>query len=148
MHSGSAVQPTPLDVTYDNDKGVATLRWQGDTVQLPAQPAASGIWYKNETYELRGKGNDLTLQKNGEVVYEHEDDHVHVVARSNDGDELHLSFNNTAGTAKAYLNGGPQIDLVAERAASGIWYTNADYELSGKGDSYQLKKNDEVVFED
>ncbi|MGB1207543.1 MAG: hypothetical protein ACPG5B_17975 [Chitinophagales bacterium] len=32
-----------------------------------------------------------------------------------------------------YLNGGEQIDLVAEKSASGIWYTNDTYELRGKG---------------
>jgi len=62
-------------------------------------------------------------------------------------DVLNLTFNNTEGTVKAYLNGGEQIDLVEQKSASGIWYKNETYELSGKGDKYQLKKSGKTVFE-
>ncbi|MBJ7883135.1 lysozyme inhibitor, partial [Gelidibacter salicanalis] len=47
---------------------------------------------------------------------------------------------------KAYLNGGEQINLVEEKAASGIWYKNDHYQLQGKGDSYELTKDGKIVF--
>ena len=45
-----------------------------------------------------------------------------------------------------YLNGGEQIDLVAEKAASGIWYKNDVYELRGKGEKLELSKDGIIVF--
>lgn len=60
---------------------------------------------------------------------------------------LNLTFNNTEGTVKAYLNGGDQINLTQKKAASGIWYANDTYELRGKSDSYTLTKNKKIVFE-
>lgn len=52
-----------------------------------------------------------------------------------------MIFNNTDGTVKAYLNGGEQIDLLEQKSASGIWYKNDHYELSGEGDKYELLKD-------
>lgn len=135
-----------LDIAINNTKGTATINLNGETIKLDQQRAASGIWYKNENYELRGKGNDIQLTKDGSVVFEHQDDKVNVEAKNNNGDVLNMTFNNTEGTVKAYLNGGEQIDLVAEKAASGIWYKNDQYELRGKGDNYELFKAGKLVF--
>lgn len=135
-----------LELTFNNTKGTATLSLNGETIELVAQKSASGIWYKNENYELRGKGNDIQLTKDGNVIFEHQDDKVNVEAKNNLGDVLNMTFNNTEGTVKAYLNGGEQIDLVEKKAASGIWYKNDHYELSGKGDNYTLKKDGKTVF--
>lgn len=135
-----------LELTFNNTKGTATLSLNGETIELVAQKSASGIWYKNENYELRGKGNDIQLTKDGNVIFEHQDDKVNVEAKNNNGDVLNMTFNNTEGTVKAYLNGGAQIDLVEEKAASGIWYKNDHYELRGKGDNYTLKKDGKTVF--
>lgn len=136
-----------LDMSFNNTKGTATLNFEGETIELAQQRSGSGIWYTNETYELRGKGNDITLSKDGKVVFEHKDDVVNVEAKSATGDKLNMTFNNTEGTVKAYLNGGDQIDLVQEKAASGIWYKNDQYELRGKGDKYTLTKDGKTVFE-
>ena len=87
------------------------------------------------------------MRKDDEVIFEHRDDIVHTEAKNDEGDVLTMTFNNTAGTVKAYLNGGPQIDLSAKKSASGIWYKNDHYELRGKGDSYVLTKDGETVFE-
>ncbi|MFZ1825840.1 MAG: MliC family protein [Chitinophagales bacterium] len=135
-----------LELTFNNTKGTATLSLNGETIELVAQKSASGIWYKNENYELRGKGNDIQLTKDGNVIFEHQDDKVNVEAKNNLGDVLNMTFNNTEGTVKAYLNGGEQIDLVEKKAASGIWYKNDHYELRGKGDNYTLKKDGKTVF--
>ena len=136
-----------LDLTFNNTKGTATVTHNGETIALIQEKAASGIWYKNETYELRGKGNDLQLTKDGNVIFEHQDDTVTVEAKSKTGDILNMTFNNTEGTVKAYLNGGDQIDLVQKKAASGIWYHNDTYELRGKAEHYELSKDGKTVFE-
>ena len=135
-----------LEMVFDNFKGTTTLYFKGETIELEAQKSASGIWYKNENYELRGKENDIQLKKDGTVIFEHQDDKVNVVAKNNNGDVLNMTFNNTEGTVKAYLNGGEQIDLIEEKAASGIWYKNDHYELRGKGDDYTLEKDGKTVF--
>lgn len=135
-----------LEMIFNNAEGTATLNFNGETIELVQQRAASGIWYNNENYELRGKGNDIQLTKDGNVIFEHQDDKVNVEAKNDKGDVLNMTFNNTTGTVKAYLNGGSQIDLVEEKAASGIWYKNDHYELRGKGDNYELSKDGKTIF--
>ena len=134
-----------LDISFNNTKGTATLNFKGEIIELAQQKAASGIWYKNDMYELRGKGNDIQLKKDGKMIFEHFDDIVNIEAKSQK-DVLNLTFNNTEGTVKAYLNGGEQIDLVAEKSASGIWYKNDLYELRGKGEHLELTKEGKIIF--
>lgn len=135
-----------LDMTFDNSKDIVTITFKGETAELTAQKAASGIWYKNDHLELIGKGNDITLSKDDQVIFKHQDDKVDIEAKSDKGDVLNMTFNNTEGTVKAYLNGGEQIDLVEQKSASGIWYKNDHYELTGKGDKYELQKDGKTVF--
>lgn len=136
-----------LDLAFDNVKDIVTISFKGETAELTSEKPASGIWYKNEHFELSGKGNDIQLMKDGKVIFEHQDDIVEIEAKSGKGDVLNMTFNNTDGTLKAYLNGGEQIDLKEEKSASGIWYKNDHYELSGKGDHYTLLKDGKTVFE-
>jgi len=140
-------QGNTLDMSFDNARDVVMIDFNGETAELASQRPASGIWYANDQYELRGKGNDIQLTKDGDVVFDHQEDIVQTQAKSDNGDVLDMTFNNTAGTVKAYLNGGEQIDLTQKRAASGIWYANDQYELRGKGDSYTLTKDGTTVFE-
>ena len=136
-----------LDLVFNNREGsVKAYLNYGEQINLVQEKAASGIWYKNDQYELRGKGNDITLKKDGIVIFEHQDDIVSIEAK-NQKDVLNMTFNNTVGAVKAYLNGGEQIDLVEEKAASGIWYKNDHYELIGKGNSYILSKDGDIIFE-
>ena len=135
-----------LEIVFNNTKGTATLVFDGETIDLQQKKSASGFWYTNENYELIGKGNDIQLKKGDEIVFEHQDDIVQSSLKDDKGQTLDLTFNNTEGTAKAYLNGGEQIDLVAEKAASGIWYKNDTYELRGKGDKLELTKDGKTVF--
>lgn len=135
-----------LDMSFDNTKGTATLNFKGETIELESQKPASGIWYKNDNYELRGKGNDIELTKDGNLVFEHKDDIVNTSLKNKEGQTLDMTFNNTTNQVKVYLNGGEQIDLVGEKAASGIWYKNDRYELRGKGENLELKKDGETVF--
>ncbi len=136
-----------LEMAFDNAKDIVMIKYQGETAELKSQKPASGIWYKNDTYELSGKGNDIQLKKDSVLVFEHKDDIVNIETKNDKGDVLTLTFNNTEGTVKAYLNGGEQIDLKEEKSASGIWYKNENYELSGKGDNYKLTKDGKVIFE-
>ena len=136
-----------MHMTFNNTKGTASVTFNGETIDLNQERAGSGIWYKNDTYELRGKGNDIQLTKDGNVIFEHKDDVVNTEAKNAKGDVLTMTFNNTEGTVKAYLNGGEQIDLTQKKAASGIWYVNDTYELRGKSDTYTLTKDGKTVFE-
>lgn len=135
-----------LKIVFNNTQGTATLDFNGETIELVQEVSGSGFWYKNDTYELRGKGNDMDLTKDGELVFSHKDDIVTTSLEDKDGNTLDMTFNNTTTEAKVYLNGGEQIDLVGKPAASGIWYTNDEYELRGKGDDLELTKDGEVIF--
>lgn len=136
-----------LQLIFNNSEGTVTFNFKGETVTLRQEKAASGIWYKNESYELRGKGNDLELKKDGDVIFKHEDNIVIYSIKNKDGDILDMTFNNTANTVKVYVNGGEQIELTGEKPASGIWYKNNHYELRGKGENLTLTKDGKVVFE-
>lgn len=58
-----------LEMSFNNNAGTAVLKFEGQTIELTEQRAGSGIWYKSEVYELRGKGNDVELAKNGTVIF-------------------------------------------------------------------------------
>ena len=135
-----------LELTFNNAKGTTTLNFNGETIELIAQKSASGMWYKNDHYELRGKGNDIELKKDGKVVFTHMDNVVTKSLKNNEGQTLDMTFNNTTNEAKVYLNGGEQIDLVGQMPASGIWYKNDHYALRGKGDNVELTRDGKTVF--
>lgn len=50
---------TRLRVTFVDEKAIVVLP-EGLTVTLPQSISASGYWYQNDRYSLRGKGNDAT----------------------------------------------------------------------------------------
>lgn len=135
-----------IEITFNNTAGTATVNYEGKTIELQQEKAASGFWFKNDTYELRGKGNDVDFSKDGEVIFSHKDEIISTKYTNDAGDTLHLEVNSSDNTAKAYLNGGEQIDLEGEKAASGIWFKNDEYELRGKGEKLELTKDGEVVF--
>jgi len=58
-----------LKLTFNNTKNTAVLIFKDDTIGLSGQRTASGIWYKNDHYELRGKGKQLQLSKDGVVIF-------------------------------------------------------------------------------
>lgn len=135
-----------LKVTFNHTNETALVDVNGETIELAAQKAASGIWYINETYELRGKGNDIELTKHGEVIFAHKDDIVTSSLKNKEGETLDITFNHTTNEAKVYVNGGEQIEMTDQKPASGIWYKNDRYELRGKGDNLTLTKDGEIVF--
>lgn len=60
---------TALEMSFDNDKNEASIDFKGENLVLEGQKPASGIWYKNDHYELRGKGEELELTKDGKSVF-------------------------------------------------------------------------------
>ncbi|MFP7655850.1 MULTISPECIES: MliC family protein [Chryseobacterium] len=58
-----------LEMTFNNTKNTATVVFNKETIELQGQKPASGIWYKNDHYELRGKGEEIELTKDGKVVF-------------------------------------------------------------------------------
>jgi len=58
-----------IDMSFDNGKNTATIVYEGETIELKGQPAGSGIYYKNDHWELRGKGLENELSKDGKVVF-------------------------------------------------------------------------------
>lgn len=135
-----------LDMTFNNTEGTATLNLEGEIIELTQQRSGSGIWYTNDHYELRGKGNDLDLKKDGNVIFTHKDDIVTSSLKNSEGQTLDMTFNNTTNQAKIYLDGGEEIELVGQKPASGIWYKNDQYELRGKGEDVELTKDGVTVF--
>lgn len=136
-----------IEISFNNTKETATLNFNGETIELVGQKPASGIWYKNENYELTGKGNDLVLTKAGKVIFEHKDDVVTTSLKNKKGETLDMTFNNTTNHASVFLSGGEQIELEGQNPASGIWYKNDHYELRGKGENVVLTKDGKIVFE-
>lgn len=59
-----------LEMSFDNEQNIAFLKLNGEKIILQGQAAASGIWYKNDVYELRGKGQDISLEKDGKLIFE------------------------------------------------------------------------------
>ena len=50
-----------LSVTFDNPRQMATVRMiDGTAIDLRQERAASGIWYRADRYELRGRGAEAT----------------------------------------------------------------------------------------
>jgi membrane-bound inhibitor of C-type lysozyme len=135
-----------LDLEFDNTKDLVTLTFKGETSSLASQKPASGIWYKNQEFELSGKGNDIQLLRNGKLVFEHHDDSVELIAKNDKGETLNMTFNNSTGKVKVYLNGGEQIEMNEQKSASGIWYKNEHFELTGKGNHYDLLKDGKSIF--
>lgn len=60
---------TRISVRFDNDADTATIRSDGREVAvLAGQRPASGIWYKGDGYELRGKGRSVDYTAPGHAA--------------------------------------------------------------------------------
>ncbi|MEZ4909105.1 MAG: MliC family protein [Saprospiraceae bacterium] len=58
-----------ITMIFNNSQDNVTVIFEGDTVLLTSQKPASGIWYKNENFELRGKGKETVFSKDGNVIF-------------------------------------------------------------------------------
>lgn len=135
-----------LELFFNNTKGIVTLNFDGETIQLVQQRAASGIWYKNENYELRGKGNDIVLRKEGQIIFEHKDNIESITLKNKAGQTLDMTINHTTNEVKVYLNGGEQIELVGQKPKSGNLFKNEYYELKMNGKTVELIKDGKTIF--
>ena len=62
-----------LQLLVNNKNNQATVVFKGDSIKLDEKPAASGIWYSNAEYELRGKGEQVELTKDGQVIFSNQE---------------------------------------------------------------------------
>lgn len=58
-----------LKMTFNNATNQAYLVFHDEKITLESQRPASGIWYRNDHYELSGKGQNIELKKDGEVIF-------------------------------------------------------------------------------
>lgn len=58
-----------LEMSFNNMDETVTLKFNSQTIVLVDQEPASGIWYTNEHYELRGKGSHVELKKDGKSIF-------------------------------------------------------------------------------
>ncbi|MCZ4244653.1 MliC family protein [Pedobacter punctiformis] len=135
-----------LGMAFNNSKNTATVLLNGEEIELEGQKAASGIWYKNDHYELRGKGRDLELTKDDKVVFKHKDDVVESTVIDKTGKKLQMSFNNTLNKA-TFLLDGETIHLKGDTTGSGIQYSNKNYVYTEHQGNMELKKDGKIVFE-
>nr|WP_199157128.1 MliC family protein [Pedobacter sp. ASV2] len=135
-----------LVMFFNNTKNTATILLNGEKIELEGQKPASGIWYKNDHYELRGKGRDLELTKDGKIVFTHKDDVVESTVIDKNGKKLQMSFNNTLNQA-TFLLDGQTIDLKGDTTGSGIQYHNENYIYTEHQGNMELKKDGKIVFE-
>lgn len=63
------IEGESLKMLFNNSKNIVIVVYNRDTIQMTGQRPASGILYKNERYELRGKGDDVTFLKDGKEVF-------------------------------------------------------------------------------
>lgn len=58
-----------LEMAFNNDESTVIVIFNNETIELKSQNPASGIWYKNELYELRGKAEEIELTKDGVILF-------------------------------------------------------------------------------
>lgn len=66
-----------LEMSFNNTKSIAQVEWQGEKIELSQEPAASGIRYINDHYELMGKGEMVNLIKDGKVIFQSVSAHIY-----------------------------------------------------------------------
>ena len=89
-----------LEATFDTANELVTIIFEGDTAVLKQQPSASGINYKNDTYEYTEWQNEIELLKNGVVVFSNVDKDKRVsvgeTLKDAEGEILTLFYDTTA----------------------------------------------------
>lgn len=134
-----------LNMSFDDDK--VTVVFNGETLELFEQKAASGIWYTNENYELNGKGDEFSLLKDGKTVFTNVDDTSLETFVDSKGNYLDLHINWTKQTAKLTIGDATEeINLIDQQPANGYWFKNDHYEFRGKGEQAELTKDGEIIF--
>jgi membrane-bound inhibitor of C-type lysozyme len=64
---------TTLDMTFNNTQGTALFIVNGDTIDMKQDTMASGVKYSNSSYEYNEWQGNITLKKDGKVIFEQKD---------------------------------------------------------------------------
>ncbi len=96
-----------LEMTFDNAKGTATVQYNGETIDLITDNPASGISYKNDNYQLMGKGEYVEFSKDGNLIFK-SDDPFHSEHSGNNGEQWWMDQHlvNNAPVSKNPEEGG------------------------------------------
>ncbi len=105
-----------LEMTFDNAKGTATVQYNGETIDLITDNPASGISYKNDNYQLMGKGEYVEFSKDGNLIFK-SDDPFHAEQSGNNDDQWWMD--------QHLINGAP-ISKNPEEGGESFLKINAD----------------------
>lgn len=130
-----------LEATFDTANELVTIIFEGDTVVLKQQPSASGINYKNDTYEYTEWQNEIELLKNGVVVFSNVDKDKRVsvgeTLKDAEGEILTLFYDTTAETPTVTISYKDIKDKVLTQNYA--WANGGEYE----GENLKWTTNDQ-----
>ncbi len=130
-----------LEATFDTANELVTIIFEGDTAVLKQQPSASGINYKNDTYEYTEWQNEIELLKNGVVVFSNVDKDKRVSVRETlkdaEGEILTLFYDTTAETPTVTISYKDIKDKVLTQNYA--WANGGEYE----GENLKWTTNDQ-----
>lgn len=130
-----------LEATFDTANELVTIIFEGDTAVLKQQPSASGINYKNDTYEYTEWQNEIELLKNGVVVFSNVDKDKRVsvgeTLKDAEGEILTLFYDTTAETPTVTISYKDIKDKVLTQNYT--WANGGEYE----GENLKWTTNDQ-----
>lgn len=130
-----------LEATFDTANELVTIIFEGDTAVLKQQPSASGINYKNDTYEYTEWQNEIELLKNGVVVFSNVDKDKRVsvgeTLKDAEGEILTLFYDTTAETPTITISYKDIKDKVLTQNYA--WANGGEYE----GENLKWTTNDQ-----
>lgn len=136
-----------LEYMFDNSENTAIFVLNGEKMAMVLDTTmASGSNYKNDNYTYTEWQGITEVKKDGKTVFYKKDDIVKNSATDKNGKKLEMTFNNSKDVATLVFN-GEVIDLKGDTMASGIKYSNKNYEYVEHQGDIQLKKDGTVVFE-
>jgi frataxin-like iron-binding protein CyaY len=73
-----------ITIDFDNIKNIATVNINNEKIIMNGQKPASGMWYTKDDYELRGKGDQITLTKGEKTIFTNsEETHINPIEAKN-----------------------------------------------------------------
>lgn len=130
-----------LEATFDTANELVTIIFEGDTAVLKQQPSASGINYKNDTYEYTEWQNEIELLKNGVVIFSNVDKDKRVsvgeTLKDAEGEILTLFYDTTAETPTVTISYKDIKDKVLTQNYA--WANGGEYE----GENLKWTTNDQ-----
>ncbi len=60
-----------MEISFDNNKQTATIKRNGETIELKQEVSGSGIVYKNDHYEYNEHQGGIILSKDGKEIFHH-----------------------------------------------------------------------------